>query len=503
MIDNVNYGIPEAKGNSIDLGETELEHTLENMYRIAYSCAYQTQQLSYYLEAENTLKTCKNIFNFVRENIKYKLEKGELLREPARSWKERKEGVDCDCYSIFISTILINLNIEHSFRIASYNREDIEDFQHVYVVAFDELGEEIPLDTVPQIRQFGEEEPYINKEDFEVLKMNTKQLNGFNQNSSLEERLKALSELLGVEITLEQKVESIGFAQVIAISSLEEVKAKLEQSNYSNFPELKKEYEIVISCLQVSEELEEFTKWLKFGAENSIFSELYTNLLKMLLDSVNQPDYVTVKELLQNNGTLNGLGFLPFLAPIGDAVTGVINAIDNIGGGTRNRAREAAEAAQRQANTALEAEKLKTEQVRLQAEAKKAEAEALARAEASKAEAIMKSPIAAAAPPAEDKSWFEKNWTWVVGGVVGVGLVIVFLVMYFKKPKTRLNGVKRRKAQQKKTTKKRTNKVAGVAGIKRQKITPRKVSNTKKAVAGRKAKPKAKAKAKPATKRKK
>lgn len=37
---------------------------------------------------------------------------GEHLRRPARSWQERSAGVDCDCMSIFASSVLTNLKLE-------------------------------------------------------------------------------------------------------------------------------------------------------------------------------------------------------------------------------------------------------------------------------------------------------------------------------------------------------------------------------------------------------
>lgn len=485
-----NYGIPDAKNKSFDLGETEYQHTLENMYNIAYMCAYQTQELANHLEAESIEQTCKNIFYFIRENIKYEQEKGELLREPARSWQDRHEGVDCDCYSIFISSILINLNIPHFFRCTSYS--EIGEFEHVYVVVENESGEEIPLDTVPEIKKFGYEEPYIDKEDFEVLlNMNTKRLNGLDQNSTLEEKVKALSDLLGVEITLEQEVQSIGFAQTVAISALEAVKEKLESSDYQNNVTLAKEYELVKNCLDNQNDLEYFMKYLKEAYEQSEFFELYNYLIQMIVASTKQEEYTSVRNLLSGDGSLSGFGFLPFLAPIGDAVSGVINAIDNIGGGARNRARDAAEAAQRQAEIALKAEQEKTTRTKLETEAKIAEAQiqaqlAQSRDAASRSAGLKTAEDKPEDKPKEEKSWFEKNWYWLAGGVV---VLIIFggLFFYFSKKKPKLNGVRRRKAARTKR-KITTPKRKAVAGMKRRKITPRKVGNVKKVAARKKAK---------------
>ena len=63
----------------------------------------------------------------------YKLDKKglEQLRRPARTWADRKSGVDCDCMSIFASSILTNLQIPHKFRITKYSQDS---WQHVYVI---------------------------------------------------------------------------------------------------------------------------------------------------------------------------------------------------------------------------------------------------------------------------------------------------------------------------------------------------------------------------------
>lgn len=43
--------------------------------------------------------TCRNIWNFAYNHIRYKLDKPfvEQVRTPARSWADRNTGIDCDC----------------------------------------------------------------------------------------------------------------------------------------------------------------------------------------------------------------------------------------------------------------------------------------------------------------------------------------------------------------------------------------------------------------------
>lgn len=79
-------------------------------------------------------KTCNNIWNFFYKHYQYKLDEPgvEQLRRPARAWHDRKEGIDCDCFSISVSSMLTNLGIRHYFRVVKMYGNDY--YQHIYVV---------------------------------------------------------------------------------------------------------------------------------------------------------------------------------------------------------------------------------------------------------------------------------------------------------------------------------------------------------------------------------
>ena len=112
------------------------------------------------------------IWDFLFNHIQYKLDqKGlEQLRRPNRSWAERQTGIDCDCFSIFVSSILTNLKIPHEFRITKYNRDE---YQHVYVIVpSDGKSGYITIDCV--LSEFNYEKPFTAKKDF------TMSLNGIN-----------------------------------------------------------------------------------------------------------------------------------------------------------------------------------------------------------------------------------------------------------------------------------------------------------------------------------
>lgn len=127
-----------------------------------------TAKIAPVLKGSTLHETCRNIFNFCYGNIQYKLDKAgeEQLRTPARAWKDRKTGIDCDCFSIFVSSILHNLGIKHAYRICEINDKGY--FQHIYIVVPSDQSKEgisgnqyITID--PVLDKFNTEAPGITK----------------------------------------------------------------------------------------------------------------------------------------------------------------------------------------------------------------------------------------------------------------------------------------------------------------------------------------------------
>ena len=120
------------RSDKVLLNRSSVFDTVAAMAKIVKKTLPDTRQIAKRLEAATLQQTCKNIFDFVYSHVQYTLDKEgvEQLRRPLRTWADRAEGVDCDCYSIFISSILSNLRIEHYLRMTSYQG----DWQHIYVV---------------------------------------------------------------------------------------------------------------------------------------------------------------------------------------------------------------------------------------------------------------------------------------------------------------------------------------------------------------------------------
>lgn len=142
--------------------------TLDAIQEIVSRTLNQTNSISQLLQGKSLHETTSNIWHFIYNHIQYKIDTPgiEELREPNRTWADRNEGVDCDCYSIFISSILTNLKIPHKLRITEYDNKGY--FQHVYVIVPNgktRNGQEGYFIIDPVVDQFNYEKPFTKKFD--------------------------------------------------------------------------------------------------------------------------------------------------------------------------------------------------------------------------------------------------------------------------------------------------------------------------------------------------
>jgi hypothetical protein len=135
--------------------------TLDLMKKVIADTLDQTKKLAPVLRGKSLQETCSNVWHFVFNNIQYKLDQEgvEQIRTPNRTWSDRATGVDCDCYSVMISSILTNLGIPHFLRITEYDNKGY--FQHVYVV--------VPKDgkTISGRSSYYVIDPVLNYNDYE------------------------------------------------------------------------------------------------------------------------------------------------------------------------------------------------------------------------------------------------------------------------------------------------------------------------------------------------
>lgn len=165
----------ELKGEETTLRNNgTVRNTISDMKMIVSKYSGQTRKIAQHLKASTREATLRNLWEFLYHHVQYKIDAKdrEQLRQPLRTWADRRTGVDCDCYSIFISSVLTNLGIPHAFRIAAYK----QDFQHVYVIVPKSGNDYSSYYTIdPVVDRFNYEVPPSVKEDFS---MKTTMLNG-------------------------------------------------------------------------------------------------------------------------------------------------------------------------------------------------------------------------------------------------------------------------------------------------------------------------------------
>ena len=157
----------------------DVDYTLRQMARLSRDGQADVALLAPRLQGSSVLDTAANIHAFVLKYIQYAQDKPgvEQLRTPARAWKDRKAGVDCDCMAIFESALLRKLNISHRYRIVKFADND---FEHVYIVIPRDgtsfSSGQIVLDGV--IHQFDREKPYYQAQDYDMNGNKVQMLNG-------------------------------------------------------------------------------------------------------------------------------------------------------------------------------------------------------------------------------------------------------------------------------------------------------------------------------------
>lgn len=154
--------------------------TIRFIPQVVRETLFHTEKIAKVLKRKTVYETCKAIWQFVYDHIAYKKDEDgkEQIRSPARAWHDRGniQGVDCDCYTVFISSILSNLKIRHILRITKYKEDH---FQHIYPIVPLSEGGYITIDCV--VRHFDYEEPYSEKKD---TNMDLEYLNGVNDSSN-------------------------------------------------------------------------------------------------------------------------------------------------------------------------------------------------------------------------------------------------------------------------------------------------------------------------------
>ena len=199
---------PRATGTDKTIRQDAgVEDTLAFILKTTPKTLFHTKQIAAKLQGKNLYDTCHKVWDFVYNHVQYKKDKAgtEQVRSPRRVWHNRATGVDCDCYSSFISSILMNLGIVHKLRIAIYN--PAMGYQHIYPVVpkdgrlnydLEKRDDYIVIDCVKD--RFDDEQPFLKIKDYN---MKLDYLDGIDERvPSHTTEGSELAELLGGDVDL-------------------------------------------------------------------------------------------------------------------------------------------------------------------------------------------------------------------------------------------------------------------------------------------------------------
>jgi hypothetical protein len=193
----------ENKDHSVKK-EASVSDTVRLIQQKVPETKWHTARIAPLLKGRNLNETCSNIWHFVYQHIQYKPDKQgvEQVRSPRRTWFERVKGVDCDCYSEFISSILFNLGIPHKLRIAMYTPD--RGWQHIYPIVpinerldtpLEDHSQYIVIDCVKD--DYDAEQPYLECKDYNMELQYLDGLEGSDEDQSEDEEFDEIPGFIG------------------------------------------------------------------------------------------------------------------------------------------------------------------------------------------------------------------------------------------------------------------------------------------------------------------
>lgn len=149
--------------------------------------AYQTKKLSEKLKGATLAATLRNASNFILHYIRYVKDDAahEQVRSPRRLVYDAKG--DCDCFAVFLATVLLNLGIHFRFRITKYTSGE---WAHIYIVVpKDQRNHSKPLNVRgdyyvldPVTNRHDHEVDFLDHKDFDMALQSLDGLPGIRTN---------------------------------------------------------------------------------------------------------------------------------------------------------------------------------------------------------------------------------------------------------------------------------------------------------------------------------
>lgn len=224
---------PQYKKSAYKNGDTnDIVAEVIKCYNLNHA---QAAKLAAQLQGSNLKQTCSNIWHFIKNNVRYKIdpEGYQWVRTPSRLVADG-EG-DCKSFSVLAASCLKCLGVTPTFRFTSYNSSPTP--THVYVVVKQKQGKEIIIDAV--INGFNTQKPYTHKKDITMAKIAT--LSGVTEDSTKAyfEQSKAINaailKSLLPAIAKAEAAKNAGYIKTPLLTKINTALAKLDNASIGAF----------------------------------------------------------------------------------------------------------------------------------------------------------------------------------------------------------------------------------------------------------------------------
>ena len=135
ILNSYNHLIAPASGSKYPVVDGPLISAIDMIGKITLDYNWQVKGLAAHLKDKDKLQSCYNIWHFCVHNFKYKLDDPNVdeYREPAKSWKDRFTGIDCDCFTIFCNSLLIQMGYKiYKPQMITVHCKGFQDYHHIY-----------------------------------------------------------------------------------------------------------------------------------------------------------------------------------------------------------------------------------------------------------------------------------------------------------------------------------------------------------------------------------
>jgi len=210
-------GLPDGKAHQI-VKFHSTDDIIKQMEKAHYDNSAYAKIIANQFRGGSVRQTCKNIFKFIKSHISYRIEPANMQTTKSLQRLISDGYGDCKHYSGLFAALLSALNIKHHYRFVSYRSDRTP--THVYVVAYDEQGQQIVCDAV--LHNFGEEKSYTYKIDKSMLM----HLSGIGDIPSLGARKRVKAEPLKKKIARTKAVVQKKIAKTKAAVKKTAAKAK-------------------------------------------------------------------------------------------------------------------------------------------------------------------------------------------------------------------------------------------------------------------------------------